>query len=260
MAKSPNSHLSWGILAFAVLLSLTIVNFAIIYSLKEKIYTKAEVDKAIDTVYSSPKLQDLISKRVDSVSQEIQRVISRLLATKVEVNVDDDPVLGDPNAKITIIEFSDFQCPFCKRFYDEALPQLQEKYIKTGIARLVYRDFPLLSIHPQALPAAIAAECADDQGKFYAMHDEIFTNQAGGLAKEQLLSFAQKIGLKMSDFTTCLENEKYKDEVLKDLDDGTAAGVEGTPAFFINGVPLSGAQPFSAFEPIIEKELKAAKK
>lgn len=172
---------------------------------------------------------------------------------KVTVSVDDDPVLGDQNAPVTIIEFSDFECPFCKRFFSNTLPQLTREYIDTGKVKLVYRDFPL-SFHPNAQKAAEAGECADDQGKFWEMHDKIFENQqAIGIA--DLKSYAASLGLDTSEFNSCLDSGKHVKEIQKDISDGSKYGASGTPTFFINGIKLVGAQPFSAFQQIIESEL-----
>src|SRR3989344_4940012 len=180
----------------------------------------------------------------------------------VAASVDDDAVLGDPNAPVTLIEFSDFQCPFCRKFYKETLPQIKKDYILTGKAKLVYRDFPLVQIHPGATPAAEGAECAQDQGKFWEMHDAIFDEhekQGSGTVQftvDDVKKWAANIGLDTSKFNQCLDSGKYKQEVEKDLADGSAAGVNGTPATFINGRLVSGAQPFSAFKVIIDEELK----
>lgn len=169
------------------------------------------------------------------------------------VTADDDAVLGDPKAPVTMIEFSDYQCPFCKRFKDETLGALKTKYIDTGKVKLVYRDFPL-GIHPYAQKAAEAAECAGDQGKYYEMHDAIFV-KTPQLAIEDLKLMAQEIGLNTATFNTCLDNGTHADEVKKDMSDGTAAGVTATPSFFINGTLLRGAQPTAAFEAAIEQAL-----
>lgn len=180
----------------------------------------------------------------------------------VAASVDDDAVLGDPNAPVTLIEFSDFQCPFCRKFYKETLPQIKKDYIATGKVKLVYRDFPLVQIHPGATPAAEGTECAEDQGKFWQMHDAIFDEQeklGSGTVQftaDDVKKWAANIGLDTSKFNQCLDSGKYKAEVEKDLADGSAAGVNGTPATFINGRLVSGAQPFAAFKVIIDEELK----
>ena len=161
--------------------------------------------------------------------------------------VDDDPVLGNEDAPVTIVEFSDYQCPYCSRFRFETLDQIKSAYIDTGKAKFVYRDFPLSSIHPFAQKAAEASECADDQGKFWEYHDALFTNQ-------QLLDSAD-LGLNSGDFDSCLDSGKYQQEVQKDFQDAQRAGGQGTPYFVIGNTPLSGAQPFQNFQAAIEAEL-----
>ena len=180
---------------------------------------------------------------------------------KVEVSVDDDPALGNKKAPVTVIEFSDFECPFCRSFWRDTLPLIKSTYIDTGKVRFVYRDFPL-SFHPGAQVAAEAAECAEDQGKYWEMHDKIFQEQdkqgQGTIqfSKTDVVKWAGQVGLNMGQLNQCLDAGKYRAEVNNDLAAGTAAGVSGTPSFFINGKLLVGAQPFSAFQEIIEQELK----
>ncbi len=192
--------------------------------------------------------------------------------SQVKASADDDPILGDKNAPVEIIEFSDYQCPFCRKFWTETLPSIKSEYIDTGKVKFVYRDFPLTSIHPAAEPAAEAANCVREQGgdeAYYKMHDKIFqegnildggdsiTGPVRGTAQfgaTELKKWAKDIGYNID---SCLESGKYESEVQKDLADGTAAGGQGTPYFVINGKPLSGAQPFSAFKQVIEAELAA---
>ena len=175
-------------------------------------------------------------------------------STVVDVSEDNDPFKGNENAPVTIIEFADFQCPFCKRFFDDALSQLEKEYINTGKVKLVYRDFPLTSIHPVAQKASEASECANEQGKFWEYHDSIYNNQ-DSLSLENLKQWAVDLKLDTNKFNDCLDSGKYEDEVNNDLQDGVNAGVTGTPSFFINGKQLSGAQPFSAFKSVIDQEL-----
>jgi len=171
----------------------------------------------------------------------------------VDVSVDDDPVKGDADAPITIIEFSDFQCPFCKRFFTQTLPQIEKDYISTGKVKLVYRDYPL-NFHPEAQKSAEAAECADDQGKFWEFHDKIFENQES-LSNANYKKWAADLSLDIAEFNDCLDSGKYAAEVQKDFQDGAAAGVKGTPSFFVNGQYIRGAQPYDVFKQIIEAEL-----
>ena len=174
----------------------------------------------------------------------------------VEVSEDDDPVLGNADAPVTIIEFSDYQCPYCEKFWSETLPLIKKNYIDTGKARIIYRDFPLSSIHPMAQPAAEAAECVrkisgGSDVAYFKYHDKIFANQAS-LSESNLKSWAKQMGYSID---SCLDSGEFADEVLGDMQDGSAAGISGTPGFIINGIPVSGAQPYSVFEQIIEGEL-----
>ena len=184
----------------------------------------------------------------------------------VNISEDDDPVRGNQDAPITIIEFSDFQCPFCARFHVQTLPLLLEEYIETGKAKLVYRDFPIQSIHPNAMAAAVAAECADDQGKYWEFHDRLFEaqNQWDKADTVEAISIFSKyafdIGLELEQFNECLSGGKYVNEVRKDLEDGRNYGVTGTPGFFVGNeklgfVELKGAQPFESFKKVIDSQL-----
>lgn len=172
---------------------------------------------------------------------------------QVTASVDDDPFLGDENAPVKLIEFSDYQCPFCGRFYSQTLGEITTKYIDTGIVKYVVRDFPL-SFHPQAQKSAEAAECAGEQDKYFEMHDKLFEQGvSGGVASFKL--YAGQIGLDQGKFDKCLDSGEMASEVQKDAQDGQSYGVQGTPAFFVNGKLISGAQPFSAFQQAIEAEL-----
>lgn len=182
-------------------------------------------------------------------------------AGPVDVSADDDPFLGDENAKVTMIEFIDFECPFCKRYWEQTHPKVVEEYVKKGLVKFVVRDFPLDFHRPAAVKEAIAAECAREQGGneiYFKYHDEIFTrtpSNGPGMPEGDYAQAAQKLGLDVSKFNSCLTSEKYKDEVLKDFEDGTKAGVGGTPTIFINGTPIVGAQPFESFKAAIDAEL-----
>ena len=172
----------------------------------------------------------------------------------IDASVDDDPSLGKEDAPVTIVEFSDFQCPFCGRFEKDTFGKIKEEYIDTGKVKLVFRDFPLTSIHPYAQKAAEASECADEQGKFWKYHDKLFENQEA-LTVDDLKKYADDLNLNNDKFEKCLDNGDMEKEVQNDIDDGTKYSVTGTPAFFINGVILEGAQPFENFKKIIDEEL-----
>lgn len=164
---------------------------------------------------------------------------------------------GNENAPVTIIEFSDYQCPFCGRFYSDTLPSIEETYIKTGKVKFYYKDFPLDSIHPHATPAALAARCAGEQGKFWEMHNLIFENQTS-LSNSIYAQWAAQLQLDAVKFNDCFTSQKYLSAVRKDLLEGQQAGVRGTPAFLVNGELLSGAQPFPVFQQAIEKALASS--
>ncbi len=178
--------------------------------------------------------------------------------SRIEVNADGNPVKGSKGAPVTIIEFSEFECPFCERFYRQTFPLIEENYIETGEVRYVFRDFPL-SFHQNAQKAAEAAECADEQGKFWEYHDKLFGNQRA-LDINSLKQYAKDLGLNTAKFNDCLGSGKMVSEVQKDFTDGSKYGVSGTPTFFINGIKLVGAQSYSAFEQIIEQELNKDEK
>ncbi|MFH0956236.1 MAG: thioredoxin domain-containing protein [Candidatus Aenigmatarchaeota archaeon] len=173
--------------------------------------------------------------------------------TAVKPTADDDAVLGQASAKVTIIEFSDFQCPYCSRFVLQTFPQIKTNYIDTGKAKLIFRDFPL-GFHANAAKAAEAAECAGDQGKYYEMHDKLFGNQSA-LGIDSYKQWAAELGLNTATFNSCLDSGKYTAEVAADAAAGAAAGVTGTPTFFINGAKLVGAQPYEAFQQAIDAAL-----
>ncbi|KKT28625.1 MAG: DSBA oxidoreductase [Candidatus Yanofskybacteria bacterium GW2011_GWA1_44_21] len=180
---------------------------------------------------------------------------------KIEVSADDDPYMGSDKAEVLIIEFSDFQCPYCRSFSEDTLPQLKKEYIDTGKARLVYRDFPL-SFHAGAEPAAQAGQCAWDQGKFWEFHDTAFAEQAKqgngtiSFGVKEVKKWAATAGLNMTEFNSCFDSGKYREEVAKDFADGGKAGVSGTPTFFINGTRIVGAQPYEVFKSTIDRELE----
>ncbi len=213
------------------------------------------------SVYVSYDGKKMFLQGLDTVSVEGET--TSLDVERFNVSEDDDPYKGSENASVVIIEFSDFQCPFCKRFFDTTLKQLEEEYIKTGKVKFVYRDFPL-DFHQNALLAAMAAECADDQGRFWDYHDVLFERQSEweGLdneeAKEKFKEYASQLGLDENQFNECLDSEKYREEVMDDMKDGQKYGVTGTPTLFINGVKLVGAQPYNVVKSIIEEELARA--
>ena len=169
---------------------------------------------------------------------------------RIPVSADDDPFIGPEDAPVTIVQFAEFQCPYCGRA-KEVIDQVMERY--DGKIKMVYRDFPL-SFHDRAIPAAIAANCAGEQGQYWPMFDALMSNQRA-LADSDLTGHATKIGLDLDKWNTCRKDPAQAAEVQKDFEDGTKAGVQGTPAFFINGIFLNGAVPLEQFTTIIDAEL-----
>ena len=191
-------------------------------------------------------------------------------STTATTSIDDDAILGNPDAKVAIVEFSDYECPFCKRHYEQVEPELKKNYIDTGKVMFVYRDFPLSFHDPAATRLAYAAECARDQGNddtYFKMHGKIFTTSPGngaGIADDKLKSLATESGVNGDKMIDCIEDETFKDEVAKDMADASNAGINGTPGFVVGkidssgkvtGKLISGAQAYSVFEAAIKDAL-----
>ena len=187
----------------------------------------------------------------------------------VVLEIKDDPFKGQPDAKLTLIEFSDYQCPFCARHARETLPQLEREYIATGKLKYIFRNFPIASIHPLAFKAHEAANCAGEQGKYWEMHGRLFANQKA-MSPKDLSDHAQALALEMSKFQQCLDSGKHAAKIRKDLADGQKAGVQGTPSFFLALTEpndemvkavrvIRGAQPYAAFKAAIDSILAGQK-
>jgi protein-disulfide isomerase len=179
--------------------------------------------------------------------------VSLLLdAPRVQVDVAaTDPALGGASAPVTLVEFSDFQCPFCQRV-EPTLKQIRDKY--GDKVRIVWKDFPLTQIHPQAFKASEAAHCAGDQGKFWEYHDRLFANQQA-LQLTDLKAHAAALGLNAATFDACLDGSKYAERVRDGVAAGSRLGVNSTPTSYVNGRMLSGSLPFEAFSAVIDEEL-----
>ncbi|HLC03213.1 MAG TPA: DsbA family protein [Anaerolineales bacterium] len=212
-----------------------------------------EIKKALS------EMRQLLGQRPAPPAQPAQAI--------VKVNVGGGPGLGKPDAPVTVVEFSDYECPFCQRHFANTLPALKKDYIDTGKVRYVFRDYPLDSIHPQARKAAEAAHCAGEQGKYWEMHDRLFKNQRA-LMVDNLRGFARDLGLKVEDFNSCLDQGKYATTVSEDLAAGSAVGVTGTPTFFIGktaadgtieATSVRGAQPITTFRQVVDRLLEGQK-
>ncbi len=190
---------------------------------------------------------------------------------KATVSIDDDPYLGDKSkAKIAIIEFSDYECPFCKRHFEETYPQIKKEYVDNGTAIMVFRDFPLSFHDPIATQEALAAQCVFAQGgneEYFKFHDALYNTTTSniGLTEAQLLDLAKKAKVDYTKFKKCYDDKQFADEIAKDLADGSAAGISGTPGFIIgkleadgtvkDGIILAGAYPYATFKATIDKLL-----
>jgi protein-disulfide isomerase len=253
-------------------------NLSVEALLKAEVYAKApEVPEADVAAFINqnrarlPKLeeQELRLKvwdylRNQKVNEQRQTYVQRLrdqgkvtvlleepAGARVAVSGDHGPVRGAKDAPVTIVEFSDFQCPFCKTA-NATVKQVLDKY--PGKVRLVFRDFPLVSIHPQAPKAHEAARCAADQGKFWEYHDLLF-ERSPKMAPSDLKQYAQELKLDAAAFDQCLDSGKHTAAVDKDTQEGVGLGLTGTPSFFVNGKQLVGAQPLATFQKIIDSEL-----
>ncbi len=186
------------------------------------------------------------------------------------LSIDGAPFKGETKARLTLIEFSDYQCPFCARHVRETLPQIERDYISTGKVKYVVRDFPIESIHPQAFRGHEAAHCAGEQGRYWEMHARLFANQ-GAMGPNDLVSHARTLGLNLPVFQQCVESGKYSSGIRKAFAEGQTAGVTGTPTFFLgftdsDGLKVKavrmirGAQPFSVFKEVIDSLLDTSAK
>lgn len=197
-------------------------------------------------------------------SRPVAPTRSPVQALDAVVEIGDSPIKGDKAAKLTLMEFSDYQCPFCKRHAENTLPQIDKEYIATGKLRYVFRDFPLAAIHKQAQKAAEAAHCAGDQVKYWEMHDRLISNPQA-LGPERLGEHAQAIGLEVEPFKRCLDGGNYVEKVRNDIAEGQKLGITGTPTLLLglsDGAKIKdvkvmrGAQPFALFKQEIDKLLE----
>jgi protein-disulfide isomerase len=217
----------------------------------------SEIKEADALIKKGTPLRDVYTKRIETAAAAAPAPSAPAAAApdsndKYEVKIGDAPVKGPASAPITVVAFSDFQCPFCSRAVP-TVKQLETDY--AGKIKIVFKQFPL-PFHDKAHLAAEAALAAKDQGKFWQMHDKLFANQQA-LDRASLEKYAQELGLDMAKFKAALDSGKYKDKVDAEDREGAAVGVTGTPTFFVNGTRLVGAQPIDAFKAVIDKELKS---
>lgn len=246
-------------------------------------YTRTHLIAAL-LIFSSPTQGEVtVAEELQEIRQELKALrveVERLrkaletmrktakvspLPQTSEVHVDFERALGSPRARVGIIEFSDYQCPYCRRFHTETFEALRHKYVDTGEVLYSYRDFPL-DFHPEAKPAAIAANCAGEQGAYWPMQRRLFGNQRS-LGAAHYRHFAQQMQLNVETYKTCLTDPDKVKRVNEDRNEGERLGVRGTPHFFIGRLEsgiltdvrsISGAQPFAVFAQAIELLLKSA--
>jgi predicted DsbA family dithiol-disulfide isomerase len=214
--------------------------------------SKEEVAPDIRRYLKQREESKLREEFIDKLEKEHQ-VVRLLEPLRYNVNISERPTSGPVSAPVLLVLFSDFQCPYCKMF-SGTIKQVQKQY--GDKVHLVFRQFPLSEIHPNAKNAAEASLCAWAQGKFWEMHDLLFQDQ-NNLRAESLRDRADKIGLDVAAFNTCMDSGRYGSQIYEDLHAGAAVGVEGTPALFINGRFIYGAQPYENVVEIIDEELSA---
>lgn len=218
---------------------------------------KAQIATQVEKMEGVEAEMKQIKSKPGQPAQPSAPVISKV------VSIDDDPIKGDKNAPVTIVEFSDYECPFCKRSNDNVMTRIDKEYISTGKVRLVFRDYPL-GFHRKAIPAAMAANCAGEQGKYWEVHDFLFANP-NKLDPASVANASDELGLDKAKFEVCVNDKSKQEEITKDFKDGQKYGVRGTPSYFIGkttesgeieGTFIRGAQPYPVFEEQIEEQLK----
>ncbi|MGH8502379.1 MAG: thioredoxin domain-containing protein [Gammaproteobacteria bacterium] len=234
--------------------------------------TSAEFEALRQDLEALKQGQETLGKDVAEIKKLLQALQPPppVRAIDAVLEAGDSPSKGEKDATLILIEFSDYECPFCRRHAETTLPQLEKDYIATGKLRYLFRDFPLETIHAQAAKAAEAAHCAGEQGRYWEMHDNLFANQKA-LAPEKLTAYAKAIGVTAGPFKKCLGSGKYMDKVRNSVAEGHRLGITGTPALLLgineggkvkNAKIIAGALPFSVFKEEIDKLLaeQSAKK
>jgi len=255
------------------LLSVAVMSLAVLLSSPVSWSASEDIQALQNEVSELKKGQEAMQKdlaEIKKLLKEGARAPGGPAFKPQDVSVAGRPVKGDRSAPVTIITFSDYQCPFCKRHAEDTLPELVKKYVDTGKVKIVMEENPIESIHKYAMGASIAALCAGDQGKYWEMHDIMFTNNKN-LGADELKGYAREIGLDSGAFDNCLDSEKHKDQVKEDLSTGRKLGVRGTPGFVFGltdpknpdtvkaSDTVRGAQPADAFSEVIDKLLESSK-
>jgi protein-disulfide isomerase len=247
------------VLLFILVLSLAVGREA----LTEAADDLSELKKEIEALKQG---QLQLQRELQEINAQLRRRQSPLADLQnVVLSIDGYPSKGKPSAKLILIEFTDYQCPFCSRHFQQTSPQIERDYVDTGQVRWVVRDFPIESIHKDALKAAEASRCAGEQGRYWQMHDQLFKNQSA-LAGDHLAVHAGAVGLDVQRFQRCLDSNKYTERIRQDLAEAQQVGVRATPSFLLgiiepNGTGvkvtkmIAGAHPYAVFKEAIDSLL-----
>jgi len=230
---------------------------------------QAAIQKELQEIKSLLRTPPAAPPAAPQVTPQAARAPTTAEAVDLVLNVEGAPFKGEKGAKVTVVEFTDYQCPFCSRYFRQTWPQLDQDYVKTGKVKFVLRDLPLEALHPQAFKAAEATHCAAEQGKYWEMHDRLFANQ-GALGRKDLSGYAQALGLDVAAFDKCVESGKGAERIRKDVADSDKAGARGTPTFFLGLTEpnssevkavrvIRGAHPYATFKEALDSLLASAK-
>ena len=215
------------------LLSLIVALPAWAASTKEEVLSlKEEVSALKDGQAEMQKELAEIKKLLEAGAKAPARAAEKRKFEPKDISITGAPFKGQPDAKVTLVEYSDYQCPFCSRHSRNTMPELQKNYIDTGKVKFVMREFPLTSLHPRAVAASLAALCARDQGKYWEMHDVLFANQRK-MTDDDIKSYSEQAGLDTETFVVCMDQGKYNAQVKSDLAEGRSMGITGTPSFAV---------------------------
>jgi len=259
--KGQDPNFSAYIIGAAIIVSAIIVSASLLYIFKT---ASARLDSVASSVEAaSQKIAAQTAAAIPSEqqapSQQAAPSAAQPSGAPVKITLKPNtPYLGSGTAKVTVVEYADYQCPYCERWFSGVMPQIKSKYIDTGKIKFVYQDFAFLG--PDSNTAAEATHCAADQNKFWQYHDYLFNHQgqegSAWATADHQKEFAVAVGLNTAQFNSCLDSGKYKQEVLDETAAGHSYGVSGTPSVFVNGQIIVGAQPFSTFQQAIDAALK----
>jgi len=250
--------------------AVVVLSLSLLPSSHAKDFTGEQGEAILNELKQIRSLLENLQRKGTSLDRNRRNEGESILVRNISFDLREDSVEGDESAKVTLIEFSDYQCPFCARHFSKTLPKLRANYLRPGKIKYVFRDFPITAIHKEAFHLAEFARCAAEQGKFWEIHDKIFSEQ-GKLEINALYEEAENLGLKETDIKECVESGRQSSKVRKDVAEGQKAGISGTPTFFLGLTEVKsqkfkamtiirGAQPYKKFEEAIEKLLVALEK